>query len=166
MPTYTSTTAPSVPAEHGVAVTTGGLALTGPRLVFQSHSNWVKIPKAGEWDDAGGQDPGIFTTGQMQCIAVIAATFTAGWSARLVHISHPNHSLLDEIDDFIQHNNNVYLAIGAKPQSFNWMMQIRNRFAANVQDVWIYQGTNAKSPDFGMNSAGYFGETVQWKSAH
>ena len=95
---------------------------------------------------------------------MIAARFgTSGWDACLVHISHARHSLLDQVDQFV--DANTYLAIGAKPGSMNWMTQIGNMFVNKVTGVWIYAG-GTNSPDFGMNNKGYFGETVSWKSAH
>jgi hypothetical protein len=152
-----------VPAEHGVSVATSGADQTGPRLIFQMHSNWVLVPGAGQIAFASGQDPGIYTVGQMQCMAVIAVKFgSSGWDACLVHISHGRHSLLDRLEQFV--DANTYVAIGAKPASLNWMLGIKDRFVNKVRGVWIYVGRN-QSPDFGMNREGYFGETVSWVSA-
>ena len=61
MPVYTSNRSSSIPAEHAVTVTTDGNDQTGPKLLFQMHSNWVLVPGAGKIAFATGQDPGIYT---------------------------------------------------------------------------------------------------------
>jgi hypothetical protein len=146
-------------------VTTAGADQTGPRLMFQSHCGWVLIPSAGKLLHAVSSDPGIYTKGQLQCIAVIVAKFSGGaWSeAHLAHVSYAKHSLVTTLlQDYT--DGESYVAIGAKPGSLGWMNEIRQRFAAKARNVWVYvAGDN--SPDFGMNREGYFGETVQWVRA-
>ena len=61
-------------------------------------------------------------------------------------------------------DGDTYVAIGAKPASLNWMYGIRDRFANKVREVWVYVG-GSRSPDFGMNREGYFGETLSWVRA-
>lgn len=159
VPIYTSGSQ-SADAAHGMKVTSDGADQTGPRLVFQGYADWVLIPGAGNIDNAGGQQPGIYTTGQMNCMAVIAASFGASsWSACLAHVSHKRHSKLDEIDTFLLKNADACVAIGGKPGVLSAMREIAARFA-KAQRVWVYVGGDG-SPDFGMNREGYFGETAQ-----
>ena len=169
MPIYISSQQPIIGAEKAVHIATAGSDRTGPRLQFQSHSNWLLIPGAGKMAEADENTPGIYTAGQLQCMAVIAAKFNANgsWkSCRLAHISSGKHSLLDKMEqEYI--DAETYMVIGAKPGSLGWMKIIRDRFVNTVKNVWIYVGDvkGVKSPDFGMNQAGYFGETVSWVRA-
>lgn len=159
MPIYTSGSQ-TADAAHGMKVTSDGADLAGPRLVFQGHADWVLVPGAGKIECASGQQPGIYTTGQLNCMAVIAASFAAsGWSACLAHVSHKRHSKLDEVDTFLLNNADAWVAIGGKPGVLSAMQEIAARFS-KAQRVWVYVGGD-RSPDFGMNREGYFGETAQ-----
>jgi hypothetical protein len=168
MPVYTTNGMNSNPAEHGICAALPGAGdLGGSRLIFQSHSQWVLIPGAGRIGHATGDDNGIYTKGQFQCVAVIVARFNLGvWTeAHLAHVSHPNHSKITELVDNHTQPDSI-VAIGARAAGLNWMNQIAQRFSAVTNQIWIYAGQNNTSPDFGMNKTGYFGETVSWVSAH
>lgn len=169
MPTYTVNQNGLVDAAQGICVTDPATNQPGSRLVFQSTGDWVHVPGAGRVAAAGANHPGIYTSGQFQCIAIIVAKFggQGGWQAWLAHVSHPKHSLLTGTSGLIsQADNTSYVAIGARASSLNWMNSIATDFAAkNPLRIWIYAANNSGSPDFGMNRQGYFGETVPWISA-
>ncbi|MBS1792444.1 MAG: hypothetical protein JSS81_01245 [Acidobacteria bacterium] len=163
---YKSNTPETVAAESGIKVTAAdGSGPNGKRLLFQSHANWVKIPGAGQIGHATGSNDGIYTVGQLQCMAIIVARFTHGaWTeAHLAHVSYAKHSLVGKLfDDHAKSDS--FVAIGGKFGSIKWMEEIAERFEPAVAGVWIYTA-GKNSPDFGMNKNGFFGETVSWKSA-
>jgi hypothetical protein len=160
MPNYKAT-AQTTPAEQGMCVTNqDNNDQTGPRLVFQSVPGWIHIPRAAILDFADQTKPGIYTTGQFNCIAIIVAKFgglVRLWSeAWLAHVGNARHSLVDQIVGYADQQSHV--AIGGKWAVRQGMKTIRDRFEAEKHcRVWVYQGVDATS-SFGMNRAGYFGE--------
>ena len=161
MPIYTVNSTNTTPAQNGILVTSQAANLSGPKLVFHNRQDWVHVPKAGRSAQAGPNDPGIYTSGQSFCLAIIVARFAAvgGWSATLAHVSGEKHSLVTQLVNGA--DNTCYVAIGARASSLARMNFVQTAFALkNPLGIWIYVALNDSSPDFGMNSQGYFGETV------
>ncbi len=163
MATYRSNQQATRQAENGVCVTTQGTDTSGGRLVFQSRAQWVEVSGAGNKGEAGPGAGGIYTKGQMQCMAIIVARFEQGvWTeAHLAHVSSDRAALINEFVEKRTHDDS-YVAIGGKPGSIRWMVTIASKFGSRkggVGGVWIYVSGAEDSPDFGMNSHGFFGET-------
>jgi hypothetical protein len=140
------------------------------------NANWIQV-NTGQILPAvpigGVASPGIYTIGQWQCMCIALAYFAnpAGpapqWTqCFLTHVSHKNHSKVQDIIDELNNpanNGQAYVVIGSKAAMLGSMQEIGQRFlnAANPPaQVLIYSSAEQGNFRFGIRRDGLFGQVV------
>lgn len=160
-------------------------ALNVPLAVLDTVANvsaagWTWVDGAGKILSAAPGAPGIYSTGQMNCMVILVAFFnppvghaTQQWTqCYLAHVSDRRSTKVqDTIDLMATYLTNpanagqiAYVAIAGKVGTLAGMQDIAQRFA-NVlpprpQQVLIYSGTMDAGFAMGMRTDGQFGQVT------
>ena len=149
----------------------------GPRMIFASTQGWIQAPGASarQFADAGPNDPGLFTLGQMFCIGVTLINWNGNaWtSARMVHISDPRSSMIKGNTYGFYSNananytavdsNNLYVVISSKGP-YDKIRQVAEEVKSNLPNlrddhIWAYMAVlGANILGSAVSNDGYFGE--------
>jgi hypothetical protein len=149
-------------------------AVNGPVVVLDTAANlaaanWTLLAGAGANGPAVIGSPGIYSTGQMNCMSILVAFFNppvgpgAQWTqCYLAHVSHANHGQIPIIIGQLASNaGQAYVVIGGKVGMLGSMQAIAQQFAnaqPPPQQILIYSATGVNNFAFGMRRNGEFGQ--------
>jgi hypothetical protein len=151
-------------------------AANGPLLVLDTAANlnaanWTLVARAGANAPAAIGSPGIYSTGQLNCMSILVAFFNppvgpgVQWTqCYLAHVSHVNHSQIPIIIGQLANPLNVgqvYVIIGGQVGMLGNMQTIAGQFANAIPpplQILIYSATTAGRFACGMRRDGEFGQ--------